>query len=94
VRTIGRTAALQRVSQQFDPILSPEYLAVEYAAWRAEYVGHFNQGCRIGDRSALTDPPRRRQMRAASRDALDRRGLKKSSVGAMGIKTHDLLVMD
>jgi hypothetical protein len=30
LRTIGRSAGLQRVRQQFDPILAPEYPAVEH----------------------------------------------------------------
>ena len=39
LRTIGRAAGLQRVREQFDPILSPEYLAVEHIDRRAEHVG-------------------------------------------------------
>jgi hypothetical protein len=45
---MGRAAGLQRLSQQFDPILSPEYLAVEYLARRAEYEGLKKAGQRNG----------------------------------------------
>src|SRR3954469_1923916 len=39
LRAIGRAARLQRVREQFDPILAPEYFAVEHIARRAEHVG-------------------------------------------------------
>src|SRR6202041_3099289 len=38
LRTIGRAAGLQRVREQFDPILPPEYLAVEHIDRRSEHV--------------------------------------------------------
>ena len=39
LRAIGRAAGFQRVGQQFDPVLSPEYLAVEHIDRRSEHVG-------------------------------------------------------
>src|SRR3954469_24255735 len=39
LRAIGRAAGLQRVRGQFDPILAPEYFAVEHISRRAEHVG-------------------------------------------------------
>src|SRR4051812_14085012 len=39
LRAIRRAAGLQRVREQFDPILAPEYLAVEHISRRAEHIG-------------------------------------------------------
>ena len=39
IGAIGLAAAFQRVRQQFDPVLSPEHLAVEHIDRRTEHVG-------------------------------------------------------
>src|ERR1700743_2826793 len=39
LRTIGLAARLNRVCEQFDPILPPESLSVEYVNRRAEHIG-------------------------------------------------------
>src|SRR5580698_5553173 len=38
LRAIGRTTRFQCVRQQFDPILTPEYFAVQHIGRRSEYV--------------------------------------------------------
>src|ERR1700730_1602037 len=38
LRTIRRAAGLQRVGEQFDPVLAPEYLAVEHVTRRTEHI--------------------------------------------------------
>src|ERR1700736_645013 len=39
LRAIGRTTGLQRVRQQFDPVLPPKYRAVEHIDRRTEHIG-------------------------------------------------------
>src|SRR3954451_10902621 len=38
LRAIGRSARLQRVRKQFDPVLAPKRFAIEHVGWRPEHI--------------------------------------------------------